>query len=260
MSTKDVAAVKVAGSQSIGRAITMLRQVAATAGGARYVDLMAQTNLEAGTAHRILRRLVTEGLLRQGKDDKRYRLGPLAYEIGLAASAQFDLRKLVAPALERLSSTTGDTSFLTVRSGNEAICLERREGSFPVKVLTVEVGSRRPLGTAAGSLALLYSLPAPEIKRIIAANESRITRYGELDKEKLLGLIALAKKLDYALNADVILPGVTGIGVPIPSRFGYPMAALSVVAISSRLDKARREVVLSLLRKEVKEIAETIAS
>jgi DNA-binding IclR family transcriptional regulator len=208
----------------------------------------------------MLRRLVAEGLLQQRESDRRYRLGPLAYELGLAASAHFDMRGIAGPSLDRLSSATGDTSFLTVRSGAEAVCIDRREGTFPVKALTVEVGSRRPLGTAAGSLALLYPLPDEEIARIVQANEQRLTRYGQLDKQKLLGLVKLAKKLGYALNADVILPGVTGIGVPIPSRFGYPTAALSVVAISPRLRKGRRADALALLQHEARRMGDALLS
>lgn len=87
----------IAGSQSIQRAVETLKLVAASAHGARYVDLVAQTSLQPATAHRILRRLVAEGLLQQRKQDKRYLLGPLAFEIGLAASVQFNLRELVGP-------------------------------------------------------------------------------------------------------------------------------------------------------------------
>ncbi|MCC7484235.1 MAG: IclR family transcriptional regulator [Burkholderiales bacterium] len=246
------------GSQSIGRAVSILKLVAARAAGARYVEVMAQSGLEAATAHRILRRLVVEGLVQQ-REDKRYCLGPLAYELGLAASAQFDLRRIGAPSLERLSRATGDTSFLTVRSGVEAVCLDRREGTFPVKALTVEIGSRRPLGTAAASLALLYPLPDAEITRIVRANEHELTRYGALTRQKLMNLVRLAKRLGYALNADVILPGVTGIGVPIPGRFGYPTAALSIVAISSRLRKGRRSEALRLLREEAQRIAAALS-
>jgi DNA-binding IclR family transcriptional regulator len=260
MSVSPVQQGIVAGSQSIGRAVSVLKLVAASAAGVRYVDVIAQTGLEPATVHRMLRRLVAEGLLQQRDSDRRYRLGPLAYELGLAASAQFDMRGIVAPSLERLSRATGDTSFLTVRSGIEGVCVDRREGTFPVKALTVEVGSRRPLGTAAGSLALLYPLPDEEIARIVQANEHRLTRYGELDRNKLLALIKLAKKLGYALNADVILPGVTGIGVPIPSRFGYPTAALSVVAISSRLQKSRRAEALALLEQEARRVGEALLS
>lgn len=249
----------VGGSQSIQRAVSLLKLVAAAAEGARYVDLVGQTGLQPATVHRMLRRLVLEGLLQQNRRDKRYRLGPLAYEIGLAASAQFDLRSVVAPSLERISRATGDTSFLTVHSGLDAVCVDRKEGAFPVKALTVEVGSRRPLGTAAGSLALLYPRPEEDIVRIVDANEAKLTRYGELTKEKLWKLVRLAKRLGYALNADVILPGVTGIGVPIPSRVGYPTAALSVVAISSRLPRKHHAQIVDLLQREVHQISRILS-
>jgi hypothetical protein len=35
---------------------------------------------------------------------------------------------------------------LVARTGDEAVCLECIEGSFPIKVLTLRAGDRRPLG------------------------------------------------------------------------------------------------------------------
>ena len=79
--------------------------------------------------------------------------------------------------------------FLTVRSGFDAVCVDRKQGSFPVQILTVEAGSRRPLGTAAGNLALLFPLPQEEVSRIVDANESRLTQFGQLDRDELLAMI-----------------------------------------------------------------------
>jgi DNA-binding IclR family transcriptional regulator len=248
------------GTQAITRAVELLKLVAAhQAGGARYADIVRQSGLEPPTVHRILQGLTAEGLLRQDPRARRYTLGTLAFELGLAAQQHFSLREVCAPALQRICDATGDTVFLTVRSGFEAVCVDRKQGYFPVQVLTVEVGSRRPLGTAAGNLALLFPLPDEEVHRIIEANAERLTRHGQLDRDKLLAMIRRSRQIGYALNDEVILPGVTGIGLAVPARFGPPACALSVVGLASRLREKRRTEVVRLLRAETAALAKVIS-
>lgn len=45
--------------------------------------------------------------------------------------------------MDRLQAETQDTCYLTLRSGFDAVCLDRREGLSPIRVLTLDVGSRR---------------------------------------------------------------------------------------------------------------------
>lgn len=76
------------GTQSIARAVSLLKEIAAhNFAGSRLVDLAAHTDLKAATAHRILASLIREGLVMHRRGTKRYFLGPLAYELGLASKA-----------------------------------------------------------------------------------------------------------------------------------------------------------------------------
>ena len=38
-----------------------------------------------------------------------------------------------------IASKTGNTVFLTIRSGNDSVTIDRRIGSFPIQVLSLEV-------------------------------------------------------------------------------------------------------------------------
>ena len=74
----------------------------------------------------------------------------------------------------RIAERTGDTVFLNVRSGPDVLCIDRKEGTFPIKTLIIEVGNRRPLGVGAGGIALLMPLPDEELERVVSANEARL--------------------------------------------------------------------------------------
>ena len=102
--------------------------------GLRLIDLVEALQLEQPTVHRMLKSLVAESLVMQDPQNKRYFLGRSMYELGLAASQRSDFRSLCGTILSNLARQTGDTVFLTSRSGDESVCLARHEGTSPVKV------------------------------------------------------------------------------------------------------------------------------
>ncbi|HZP88072.1 MAG TPA: helix-turn-helix domain-containing protein, partial [Burkholderiales bacterium] len=85
------------------RAVGILRELAAhNAKGLRLYEIAELMQLERPTAHRMLRGLLSQGMLAQDPAGKAYRLGPLVYELGLAASPDYTLREKCQPALKRL--------------------------------------------------------------------------------------------------------------------------------------------------------------
>lgn len=248
------------GTQSIDRAVQLLRHVAThNSAGLTLAQAARESGLKVPTAHRILASLCEHGLVMQKSPRKEYFLGQLAYELGLAANCHFNLRELCAPVLTRLSRMTEDTVFLTTRNGPDSVVIERKEGAYPIKVLTQMVGERRPLGSTVAGVALLAALPEAEVEDVIARNRTRLTRYGALSEAVLRRMLARARRLGYALNDGDVIPQVTGIGVAIPTRLGTPYAALSVVALSHRLGGKRRDEVAALLNVEARKLSQTLS-
>src|SRR5688572_33204474 len=145
---------RLSGTQSIEHALTLIREMAGhNRTGSRLLDLANRTGLQRPTVHRMLKCLTLESMVQQDPESHRYYLGPMVFELGLTAAPRFNLREVCHPALTRIAEATGDTVFLTHRSGLDSVCLDRREGTFPNKTFTLEIGMRRPLGVGTGSLA-----------------------------------------------------------------------------------------------------------
>jgi DNA-binding IclR family transcriptional regulator len=253
-------ASRLTGTQSIERALSLLREIAAhNRAGSRLLDLAVRTGLQRPTVHRMLKCLAAENMVQQDPDTHRYFLGSMVFELGLTAAPRFNLREICHPALTRIAEATGDTVFLTQRSGLDAVCLDRREGAFPIKTFTLEIGMRRPLGVGIGSLAILAALPDEDIRDIIASNAPRLPEYA-LTAASLQSQVKKAQKLGYAVRETPSLAGVRSLGQVIRNRSGEPFAAISVSAISSRMTEKRVVELASLLKNEVRLIEKQLAS
>jgi len=216
--------------RNVARLLAVLDALSqASAEGLRLTDVVEATGLGKTTAHRILGGLLRQNLAEQDAETGRYFIGVKMLSWATAARDRFSLVRLVEPALLRISRQTQDTIYLVVRSGDDIVCVDCREGSFPIKALTLNVGDRRPLGIGAGSLAILSALPDAEIDRIFIANAEAMSAY-PFDEVRLRQMIAATRQDAYAYNNIHVLPGLenvtemAGIGVPIRKRDGMPVA------------------------------------
>ena len=246
--------------QSIERAAAILTSLAAGGGnGRRLMDIAAETGLQKSTAHRILGTLIAAGLVEQDDDSGQFHLGLRLFALGVSASNRYGLVDLAGDAMRRLADRTADTVYLSIRSGNEAVCVDRVSGSYPIKTLTLHPGDRRPLGVGAGSLAILAWQPDPEIRRIIEANSPLLARHVNFDAATLLELAATSRRDGYAFNDRMLIPGMCAVGVPIHGQDGRPVAALSVAAIESRMQASRRADIVDWLTSEATALGERLA-
>jgi DNA-binding IclR family transcriptional regulator len=253
-------ATRLSGTQRIERALTLMREIAAhNRSGSRLLDLATRTGLQRPTVHRMLKCLALENMVQQDPETHRYYLGPMVFELGLTAAPRFNLREICHPSMTRIAEATGDTVFLTQRSGLDSVCVDRHEGTFPIKTFTLEIGMRRPLGVGTGSLAILSALPDEEVRDIVNANAPRLPEYG-LTPTSLVAQVKKAQKLGYAVREMPSLAGVRSIGQALHNQSGIAFAALSVSAISSRMNEKRVAELATLLKTETRLVEKQVAS
>jgi DNA-binding IclR family transcriptional regulator len=229
--------------------------------GIRLVDLARLSGIERPTAHRLLQALIAERLVMQEHASKRYRLGPALYEMGLAAAPSTPLRDVCHPHLLSIAEHTGDTVFLTARSGFDGVCVDRVEGAYPVKVFVLEVGRRRPLQVGGGGVAILSALPDDDVARIAAANADTLAaHYPTHDDAELRRRLQQARRLGYVVKDVMEVDGVRTVAVPLRDARGQPVAGISVSTLASRLDEARSGEVAQLLRRAAAKIEAQLAA
>lgn len=236
------------GTQSISRALQILRSVAqAGAKGIRASEISTDVSLSVPTTHRVLKALSDEALIERVGDSKLYRMGPEIFALSARAAGRFSIVDHFDGILTALAEKTADTVFLSIRSGNDSVCVARREGSFPIRTLVLEVGARRPIGVGAGGLALLAFAVPEERPKLMAENAKRYVKFN-VSTDEIAALAKRSRALGYALYDSRIVRSMTAIGVPVTTQSGRIVAAISVSAINERMSAERQAEIAKMIK------------
>ena len=241
---------------SLHRAVQLLRALA-DGGPTRVSDLARGLGYTQATTHRLLQQLVDEGLVAQSDQDKRYALGLGLFVLAARAGDAGGLRERCRPVLLRLGAALGDSVFLLVRAGFDALCLDRWEGPFPIRSFTGDVGGRVPLGVGQGSMAILAHLGDDEREEVIRHNAARLggMGMGQVDGVYLRTEAARVRRQGYAATNTGLIDGMSGVGVPVFDADGRVVAALSIGTLSARLEGERLPVVVEVLQREARALS-----
>ncbi|WP_206681379.1 MULTISPECIES: IclR family transcriptional regulator [Actinomadura] len=147
------------------------------AGGPRYLGVSAisrELGISKAVVYRILRSLVSRGMLETDSGTQGYRLGPAAVALGVSALRGFDVRSAAAPVLRRLRDETGETGTLSGLVGDQRVYLDQFESPQEIK-MTVEVGRRFPLHAGSSGRVILAFLPPERREAVLAGPLAALT-------------------------------------------------------------------------------------
>jgi IclR family transcriptional regulator, KDG regulon repressor len=198
-------------------------------------DLARRLGISKSTAHRVLATLAAERLLERDAASGRYRLGLALYELGTTVTEHVDLHVAALPVLSTLRHRTGEMVHVAVLDGLEVVYVERLESHNLLPIFR-RVGHRLPAHMTSSGKVLLAALPRQELRSRLAGRplEARTPRT-IVDPAILDAELDLVATRGWATNLEEGELGVTSVGAPVRGADGRVMAAVSVVAASSRL-------------------------
>ncbi len=242
-------------STSLAKASLLLRTVAKRfPTGGTLSRIAREVGMNTATAHRLLTALAHEGLLMFDPYTKAYHVGFELLEIAESAQGvapDLQLRHQLRPLVNRISLRSEESTYLSVRSTLDALCIDLAEGTRPVSANTLVAGARRPLGIGAGSVSLLASLPEEESSRLIEQNEFRFERYAGATAADVSRYVAQYRRDGYAFNDGYIIPEVAALGIAFQVPDSNQIVAVSVASLRSRMHPERRQVVIDIMRDEI---------
>jgi DNA-binding IclR family transcriptional regulator len=211
----------------LAKAVALL-DVIAEAGEATPARLAELTGEPRSSVYRLLASLQELGLVEPGRRRGTYLLGLKLFRLGSTVMSRFDEREAALPVMERINEETGETLFLCVRRGDEAVCIERIDGAR-VTLLALRLGGSLPLHAGGAARALLaFEPPAAWDDYLDRRPLEALTPRTPATREALIDDLRATRERGYAISDGDVTPGVAAVGAPIFDHTGAVRAALSI--------------------------------
>lgn len=179
-------------------------------GQASVAELAEELELPTSTAYRYIRSLREYGLIEESQGI--YVPGWRLMEIAGQHLTHTKLAELGIDRLRTLTYQTSETSVLAVRAGSHAICL--RQVASPLAERKVfRINELLPLYAGAGQRILLAHAPRAVVDIVLAGI---VPKAGNTPSpERLVELLATARRDGFAVSRGEYQPGAVAVAVPV---------------------------------------------
>lgn len=240
------------GVQSIETGVRVLGALAELGPAPMLKTIAARSGMPPAKAHRYLVSFARTGLVDRDPFSRRYRLGPMAREIGFAALHGLDVVRIAAPMMAGVRDELDETVGLVVwgSHGPTFVWLEE-VASRPVAV-TIREGAVMPMiASATGRVFGAWmprALVGPLVERELAESLRAGTATKVASAAEAEALFEEARRRGIGRTLGEVHPGIYGLSAPIFDHRGTLAAALSAIGPAGGFDAAWNGRVAERLR------------
>jgi DNA-binding IclR family transcriptional regulator len=226
------------GVQSIEVGGRLLTAMVEASGAAMLRDLARAADITPAQAHAYLRSFQAIGLVEQDSDTSRYRLGPLALQLGMTRLRTFDPLRMAGQTAVALSSELGLMVAILVWGTYGPTVVQVQEGSDQLHV-NVRAGTVFTLtGTASGEVFTAF-MKGAAVKSLLQRElklGSRTQRIGAPARpDAVAAAVSDVRKRGYATTEGRPVPGVNAISAPVFDRTGQIQCAITLIGPTAAL-------------------------
>jgi DNA-binding IclR family transcriptional regulator len=232
--------------------------VLASKGETSAAELAERLGEPRSSVYRLLSSLQQLDLVDGGSQRGTYRLGLKLLRLGGAVQERLDVRVAAIPAMERIHDRTGETVFLCVRRGGDAVCVERLDGRR-VTSLALRLGGSLPLHAGAAPRALLAFESRAQWNEYLASGP-RTYPDGDapLSADELIPLLESIRLEGLSISDEDVTPGIAAIGAPVFDHRGQVCAALSISGVRAAIVGEQGGQVRELIREGAAETSRAL--
>ena len=219
---------------TVGKALDVLDMVASHGQAVRFSELLEKSPFPKASLYRFLQTLTHQGMLAYDVSSQTYSLGMRLVRLAHTAWAQSSLAPLARPYVDELAQETGETVHLAQMDGGQVLYVDKRNATRPVEMFS-QAGKVGPAYCTGVGKAMLAFMPDEAIKGVIARQSFHRFTPNTLDSPDKLGTeLRLIRSRGYAFDNEEHEPGIICCAVPILTRTGRVLGALSVTSTTSR--------------------------
>lgn len=230
MTARNRDAVPIIGtnrSKSMDRGLRILQAFSRAAPEHGVRELARTLGLNKSIVHRLVRTLADQRFLEFNLTTGKYRIGPVAFEVGQLYVTTTALHEAALPSLRALANEHKLNAAIAVLRGPEVIHLITLQSSAAI-VLRASPGSRSPAHSTAVGKVMLAAEPEDRLDEILGAGPLPVlTPRTITDTQRLKVELAEIRRRGYSIADEENYPGVFAVGAPVRERSGEVVAALS---------------------------------
>jgi IclR family transcriptional regulator, pca regulon regulatory protein len=220
---------------SVSKAFKVLQAFDADRQELNVSEVAGATNLDRGTAFRLIHTFVSLGYLRQ-VPIRRYRLTLKCLELGFLALSDRDLRSHARPMLQECVPDVVDAASLGTLDGPDAVFLERIDTGLSRHNLDRRAGRRiRAYGAALGHCMLAFLPEAQQVSILESAERVKLSEKTLVDLNSLLVRLRQVRTNGYAVSDGENAYGLRTVAAPVLDPDGYPVAGVSLTVDAERM-------------------------
>lgn len=246
-----------AGNQdgTVGKALDVLDMVAAAGKPVRFSDLLAHGAYPKATLYRFLQTLTHQGMLTLDPDRGTYALGVRLVRLAHAAWQQSSLAPLARPHLDTLAAQTGETIHLAQMDMGQVLYVDKRNAARPVDMFS-QAGKVGPAYCTGVGKAMLAYLPADQLQTVLSRQSfHRFTPQTYATPAALIAELHAIRARGHAFDREEHEPGIICVAVPILTRQGRVMGAISLTSTTQRTTLAALESCADQIKQTAGKIA-----
>lgn len=224
----------VTGNQAVRRAIAVLKAFSDDAPEMGVTEVSRKVNLHKSTVYRLLSAFEGEGLIAKSPENGKYRLGPELIVLGEQVLRHTDVHRVALPFLRDMADRTGETVDLEVLSGGNVVTIEEIAGKHVVAAAGAIGMPWAAHATSTGKVLLAFQPPEKQ-RQILVRTLKKFTPRTITDSKVLSRDLVKIREQGYAVSYGELEDHLIAIGLPIRSRNGDAIAAVSISGPDTRL-------------------------
>lgn len=225
---------KTYGEGTVGKAIGVLDEVAAFGRPVRFGEVLERSALPKATLYRLLQVLTQQGMLAFDPDRQTYTPGLRLVRLAHAAWDAASLAPVARPHLDALSAEIGETVHLAQLDGGQVLYVDKRNARRPIDMFS-DAGKIGPAYcTGVGKAMLAHLMPDALQEALARQSFHRFTANTVTAPAALEAELADIRAQGVAFDREEHEPGIICVAVPILTRSGRVLGAMSVTSSTER--------------------------
>lgn len=234
--------------KSVERALAILKTFDDNSPFLTAQEIASRIGIPRPSVYRFLKTLSEQGFLVEVGDTelRRFSVGSAVLGLSKLAFGQGELRRVAQPIMQLAAEKSGESIYISVRHGSQAVCIENFDGQAPLRY-GGRVGNTYPLYAGSPKVILAFLDEKMREHLIGQMTFKAITKTTITNREDLIRRLFAIRRRGYEVSNGEMFPETCAISAPVFDQKDDVIAVLSIGAPRGRVTAKNKEMLAAIV-------------